>query len=324
MSSANIARALQQKIFSTLRVSMPGIIEEYDYKTRKCSVKIDMQELYEDGSELDYPVITNVPVMLSCSGGASMIMPIRRGDSCLILFADRNIDSWLLGVSGRAPKTMRMHSINDAVVLMGLMPFKTLSAAKNNDDLLISYEDSEITLKPEGNIEVTSAKKITVKTEDIQIECANANIKASNKINIESASEINIKATSKIDIESAKEITVKAENIAINCTNASVKASGAIQTETPSFTQKGKMIIDGDIEVKGSSLLTGNATLKGAMEVNGNSTLRGRTTCQSTIEGREVKTSSGIDLGSHKHSYNEAQQGSNPTVVRPSITGTAS
>lgn len=308
MSSADIARALQQKIFTTLRVSMPGIIEEYDYKTRKCSVKIDMQELYEDGSELDYPVITNVPVMIACSGGASMIMPVKRGDTCLVLFTDRDIDSWLLGVSGRAPKTMRMHNINDAVVLMGLMPFKTLSAAKNNDDLLISYEDSEIILKPEGNVEVTSAKKITVKTEDIQMECANANIKASNKI----------------DIENAKEINIKAENISINCTNASIKASGTIQAETPSFTQKGKMIIDGDIEVKGSSLLTGNATLKGAMEVSGNSTLRGRTTCQSTIEGREVKTSSGIDLGKHKHSYNEAQQGSNPTVVRPSITGTAS
>lgn len=308
MSSANIARALQKKIFSTLRVSMPGIIEEYDYKTRQCSVKIDMQELYEDGSMLDYPVITNVPVMIACSGGASMTMPVKRGDTCLILFTDRDISSWLLGASGRSPKTMRMHDINDAVVLMGLMPFNYLSAAQNNDDLLITYEDSEITLKPEGSIEVTSAKKITVKTEDIQIECANATIKA----------------TGKIDIDSAQEITVKTENIAINCTNAIIKASGAIQTETPSFTQKGKMVIDGDIEVRGSSLFTGNATLKGAMEVSGNSTLKGKTTCHSTIEGREVRTSSGIDLGRHKHSYNEAQQGSNPTAVRPSITGAAS
>lgn len=308
MSSANIARALQQKIFSTLRVSMPGIIEEYDYKTRRSSVKIDMQELYEDGSKLDYPVITNVPVIIACSGGASMIMPIKRGDSCLILFTDRDIDSWLLGASGQAPKAMRMHDINDAVVLMGLMPFGTLSAAKNNNDLLITYEDSKITLKPEGNIEVTSAKKITIKTEDTVIECTNTTIKASSKIDIESASEINIKA----------------ENIAISCTNANIKASGEIQTESPNFNQKGKMVIDGDIEVKGSSLLTGNATLKGAMEVSGSSTLKGKTTCQSTIEGREVRTSSGIDLGKHKHSYNEAQQGSNPTAVRPSVTGAAS
>ena len=41
------------------------------------------------------------------------------------------------------------------------------------------------------------------------------------------------------------------------------------------------------------------------------------TTCSGTIKGASVKTNSGVDLKSHTHTYKEAQNGSNPTVVIP-------
>lgn len=307
ISESNLIQTLTRKISSTLRVSMPATIENYDFKTQKASVQIDMQELYDNDTAIGYPVITNVPVIFPKSGGASVTMPVLRGDSCLILFMDRDITRWLLGASLAPPSSPRYHNLNDAVAIMGLSPLANQSPAKNNTDLLITYDDSSISLKPKGQIEITSANLLKVKSKDIAIECDNACIKAEGGITI----------------ESAKALNIKAENIVINCNNASIKASGAINTEVANFTQKGKLIIDGDIEVKGESLLNGNTNIKSNIEVSGTSSLKGNITCNGTIKGAAIKTNSGVDLADHKHSYKEAQSGSNPTLVTPSVTGGA-
>jgi hypothetical protein len=287
--SLELIQSLTRKISSNMRVAMPATIEAYDFKTQKASVKIDMQEAYGEDSLIDYPVLTNVPVIFPRSGAASLTMPVVRGDTCLVLFFDRDMTSWLLGAKAAIPKSKRYHDLNDAVVIMGLSPFSTPSPAKNNTDVLLTYHGSNLVLKPNGEIDINSAEKLNIKTKDIDIDCANANIKASGDVSI----------------DVAKSISIKAQDVVINCTNANIKATGKIETESPSFTQKGKMIIDGDIEVTGKSSLKGN------------------TTCDGTIKGAAVKTSSGIDLATHKHTYNEAQAGSNPTIVTPSITGGA-
>ena len=289
-SLALTMQRLKRGIARDLKVCLPATIEEYDFKTQKASVQIDLKEVLANDTSIDYPIITNVPVIFPSSGGASLTMPVKRGDNCIVFFLDRDISSWLIGLSKQAPSSARMHNLNDAVALMGLFPFSVESAAKNNTDLMLSYDDSEILMKPNGEIEILSAKSLKVKTEDIDIKCVNADIKSSGKI----------------DINCADELNIKAENITINCTNANIKATGEINTEAINFTQKGKLIVDGDIEVTGKS------------------SLKGKTICESTIEGQTVKTSCGIDLKSHKHSYQEAQQGSQPTVVTPSITGGAS
>jgi phage gp45-like len=299
---------MTRKISSGIKVAMPATIEEYDFATQKASVKIDMQEAIGEDGVIDYPVLTNVPIIFPRSGGASLTMPVKRGDHCLLLFLDRDITAWLLGAKSKKPPSQRRHNLNDAVALMGLSPFSAKSMAKNNTDLLLTYHGSSISLKPNGQIDIDCAKILNIKSQDININCAKATIKASDDITI----------------EAAKALNIKAKNIVINCTKATIKASDDINTETPNFTQKGKMIIDGDIEVKGKSLLKGNTNIEANIEVKGSSALKGNATCDGTITGASVKTSSGIALAGHKHSYQEAQSGSNPTIVTPSITGGAS
>jgi phage gp45-like len=301
-------QTLSKKISRTLRVAMPATIENYDFKTQKASVQIDMKELLANDTALDYPVISDVPVIFPRSGGASLTMPVVRGDPCLVFFLDRDISAWLLGASNKKPNSQNCHDLNDAVAIMGLSPFSQESLAENNTDVLLTYDKCNIRLKKGGKIEIDSENQIYIKSKDVKLECDSASIKA----------------TSKIDIESAKELNIKANNIVINCENATIKASGKIDTETPRLTQKGNLIIDGDIEVKGSSMLKGDTTIKSNIRVNGTSSLKGNTTCNGTIKGASVKTSSGVDLKSHTHTYKEAQNGSNPTIVVPSVTGGAS
>jgi hypothetical protein len=71
--------------------------------SKKASVKIDMQELHDDDSSIDYPVITDVPIIFPRSGGASFTMPVLWGDSCIVFFLDRDISNWLNGSLAKIP-----------------------------------------------------------------------------------------------------------------------------------------------------------------------------------------------------------------------------
>ena len=316
MNQPEIIKALYSKLNSSLRVSMPAIIETYDFKQQKASIKINIKELFSDGSSIEYPVINNVPIIFPASGGGSLTMPVKRGDGCLVVFADRDIKNWLLGVNNARPSSRRQHHMSDAIAIIGLSSFNKISKAKNNTDILLNYDGSDVRLKPSGIVEIESAKEVNIKSETIVINCKSANIKAEESIKAECKT-LNVVAsescqiTSKsaiLKIEQEANITcntaklVVEETATIECNNAFLKAANNINTESHTFTQKGNLVVEGNVEITGSSKFKGDAT------------------CSGTLEGQSVKTSGGIDLATHKHIYNEAQQGSNPTVVYQGIT----
>ena len=306
---AEVINDLMRKISDSMRVAMPASIESYDFKTQKADIKIDMQELYQNGTSLDYPVLSGVPVIFPRCGGASITMPISRGDTCLVMFLDRDSTAWLLGGKNLKPKSMRSHHLSDAVAIMGLSPFTSKSPSKNNTDMLISFDGSEVVLKPKGNIDIFSAKEINVKTENViincktalikseetaSVECKSASVKAEENIAIECKT-ANIKATEILNAE-CQTLTAKvSESASVECQNASIKATGTINTETPNFTQKGNMKIDGMLEVTGTSLLTGKLTSQNGRENSGANLI-----------------SNGKVLETHTHTYKDVT-----TVIAP-------
>jgi hypothetical protein len=306
---AEVINDLMRKISGGVRVAMPASIESYDFKTQKADIKIDMQELYQNGTSLDYPVLSGVPVIFPRCGGASITMPISRGDTCLVMFLDRDSTAWLLGGKNVKPKSMRSHHLSDAIAIMGLCPFTNKSPAKNNTDMLISFDGSFITLKPKGIIDITSAKEINVKTEGVIINCKNANVMAEESIDV-TCKNVTVKASSNLAVEcqnanikateilnaQCQTLTAKvSESAQVECQNASIKASSTINTETPNFTQKGNMKIDGMLEVTGTSLLTGKLTSQNGIENSGANLI-----------------SNGKVLETHTHTYQDVT-----TVIAP-------
>ena len=71
---------------------------------------------------MDYPLLLRCPVVILNGGGGYLTFPITKGDTCLILFCDRDIDNWLVSSSGdpTAPNTSRMHSLSDGIALVGV------------------------------------------------------------------------------------------------------------------------------------------------------------------------------------------------------------
>lgn len=99
----------------------------------------------------NYPVLSNVPIIILSGGNANLTFPIQKGDDCLILFNDRDMDTWLSSSTIQPPNSNRLHDFSDAVALVGLKPFtKSISAydatrAKlSNGETYVGVSDSHV------------------------------------------------------------------------------------------------------------------------------------------------------------------------------------
>lgn len=223
MKLSEVVRAAQEKTEKYLKVARPGIIKSYDYKKQMAEIELS-PDVLNDGGTMRVPNLSGVPVLFPRCGGASITLPVRKGDGCLVFFLDRDSREWLDGKPKATPLTRRTHNYNDAVAIMGLTPFSATSVVTNNLDVTIQFQGTKVTLKPDGILDIEAAKKINVKTENIVIECKSA------------------------------DVTVK-ETAKVSCKNLAIKSSGDIQADCTNFNVKGKMQVQG--EIVSNSTITG-------------------------------------------------------------------
>lgn len=170
----NLSTVLDQVIrnrLAELQTAAPAEIVSYDYQTQKASVQPTINRVYKDGYVSKYPLINNVPVIFPRSGGASLTFPVKPGDTVLLVFAARCLDDWLSRGGIVNQSDPRMHNINDAIAIPGLLPFSLGSMAKNNEDVLLTYVGCEVEIKqdttvnvrnPEGDFQIAPSGKITI------------------------------------------------------------------------------------------------------------------------------------------------------------------
>lgn len=68
----------------------------------------------------NYPALVDCPVVMLGGGTVSLQMPIAKGDTCLILFNDRDINNWWAGANAGPVASSRLHSFSDGIALVGL------------------------------------------------------------------------------------------------------------------------------------------------------------------------------------------------------------
>jgi hypothetical protein len=130
--------ALTLEAFSRgLCVACPGVVTAYDPATRLASVQPQLRKpvTLEDGSTATEtpPVVPHVPVVMPSAGGFSATFPIAPGDSVLLVFSDRSIDTWLDKGDVVDPGAAHMHDLADAIAFPGLLPIPRVTTAHPTD-----------------------------------------------------------------------------------------------------------------------------------------------------------------------------------------------
>lgn len=140
--------------FSELHTCMPGKIEKYEYANQKAEVKPLLKRALKNGTQLEYPVITDVPVMFPNTGKTGITFPLVKGDYVLLVFAEKSINNWAVSGDDSDTEKFRLHNLSDAIAIPGIMPFNNASVSENNEDVVIVNDSQKITIKANGDIEV--------------------------------------------------------------------------------------------------------------------------------------------------------------------------
>ena len=87
---------------------------------KKTIFKLNKTTNVYDPVLVDYPLIVDCPAVVLGGGSTSLTFPIAKGDECLILFNDRDIDNWFQGGPPIGVASSRLHSFSDGIALVGL------------------------------------------------------------------------------------------------------------------------------------------------------------------------------------------------------------
>ena len=108
--------ALKRDFFSSLHCALPGNIISFDADTQTAEI----QPAVKLGS-LTYPPLSGVPVFMPVP------FEVNPGDACLVVFADRDIDSWFETGEAEVPPSGRMHSLSDGFAFVGFRTRRNLN-----------------------------------------------------------------------------------------------------------------------------------------------------------------------------------------------------
>ncbi|HBW0909947.1 TPA: translation initiation factor IF-2 [Klebsiella pneumoniae] len=127
VSSNEVNDVIMKSVKKTLRVAMPGVIQSFDPENLTCVVEISVFSVKPEGKSVDrldvdnvfYPLILDAPVIFPRGGGVTLTFPVKEGDECLVVFADRCIDFWWQNGNVQNGSRGRMHDYSDAFVIPG-------------------------------------------------------------------------------------------------------------------------------------------------------------------------------------------------------------
>jgi phage baseplate assembly protein gpV len=155
-NNAELLKRTIRKVYETMRVAMPAVIESYDPTTSLATVRLSIPHVRDDDEALEVPLISAVPVLWPRAGQASITYPLQRGDWGLVIHCDGDIGKWATELDASKPQSKRRHAWTDAVFL----PQTHGLQASSLTGLQLAYGANTVTLTEAGV--VVNAPTITL------------------------------------------------------------------------------------------------------------------------------------------------------------------
>lgn len=177
---SDLFSVFKKEIFLDMNCHAIAKVEEFDSETQtiKAIVQYKKKRFVKVGNDYkpkfyDYPALLDVPVICLRGGEFSMRFPIAKGDTCLILFNDRDLDAWFESGQVGPLSTARLHSFSDGVALVGL---------SSRANLLENYDSNKFQLT-DGNA------LVELSSESSKLSFGDTKVELKSKINIENSSD---------------------------------------------------------------------------------------------------------------------------------------
>lgn len=151
-----------------IHTAVPGTIVSFDQARGTAAVRPAGKLSTADGRKLDYPQLTDVPVVFPCCQAAGIAFPVLKGDSCLVVISEVELDGWRSGAE--AEGSLRF-DLTSAVCIPGLMKSGggIVSKACQNGAVVVEAGGSEIMVSPSGVSVTAGNARMTVSGSGVAI-----------------------------------------------------------------------------------------------------------------------------------------------------------
>ena len=137
-----------------MNTCMPGKFVSYNSSKQTATIQPLFQRLFADGSLVDLPQVTNVPVQHPRTANSFIHLPIKADDPCLLIFSQRSLDTWKQSGEIVDPDDDRIFDLSDAIAIPGLTHSGGEFAPENGDDVIIKNGDSSINVQEAGTFKI--------------------------------------------------------------------------------------------------------------------------------------------------------------------------
>lgn len=134
-----------------VHTAMPAKIVSIDASSGLATVLPTIKKMTADGTTMDFPQISGVPVVLPQGSGqtVSIAIPVKTGDSCLLIISEQSLEYWLYG---RETDTSLLFDITNAICIPGLFqkPPDSFLDACDSDSIIIDAGETRLTVNTAG------------------------------------------------------------------------------------------------------------------------------------------------------------------------------
>lgn len=190
-------RAAQDGRQAEIWTALPGIIQSFDPVAHTVTVQLSIQGSVSgaDGktTQVNLPVLPDVPVVFPHGGGFCLTYPLKKGDEVLVVFASRCIDAWWQSGGVQPEAELRMHDLSDGIAIPGpWSQARKLSPPIDADNVQLRSDDGKahvtmmpdytiraqnptarVELTPNGEVMAEADAKITLKAPLLDIQASN-------------------------------------------------------------------------------------------------------------------------------------------------------
>lgn len=160
-------------MLQSLNCHQVGTIQSFNAAKQTATVSINLK-LSLAGELKDFPLLVDVPVFVLGGGDRVFTFPVRKGDTCLVLFNDRDLDNWFATGASTTPNSQRLHDLSDGLALIG---FRCLA------NPVSSYSTTDVEAR-NGESKISIGEKLLLKNAATDLLTAmNAVIAALNALN---------------------------------------------------------------------------------------------------------------------------------------------
>lgn len=150
-----LVNLLKKNIFFHLNVCLPANVKSYNSDNNTVTLQPAIQAVLTDNTFLDMPQLFDVPVLELGGNDLSIKIPLKEGDTGIVIFCDRDITLFKQEKKNTQPNTLRKHDLADGIFI----PMRFGSSGSSN--ILIQSADGatqlEVTssgINVKGNITV--------------------------------------------------------------------------------------------------------------------------------------------------------------------------